>query len=617
MSINVYTEYDRGQPYCVFDLQEFDTQVAKFLLKLGFEKLSKFKYRISTQKYAKQQELNVRVMDIAGYQLNKLIKITDRQTSFTNLKYSKNYLTLEDGYLCIGYDHDMGRVVQGRMNGYDLTQVAGYFTDLGFKVDKERSHTGFRAFKAVCTCELLNKLVNDGYVKVSDEILKPYRDLVVLRHRLMRDYLQALKGFEYYGEFKLLDHQANYIRKALTWGSILAFDMGCGKTFTSLYQVAIYASIMELKVVVVCPKSVRTQWEVAAYEHFGMHISTCTWSSMPKPVDKPYVVIFDECHYMAEHTSARSEAALVLASRAIAVLALSGTVTKNGRASELFNILKCVGYPEVSKDSYIVKYGWDSITTRMPLIAKDLKDKYFYVSKKEVLDLPKKMRTKHVVELTPVQQEVYHAKFAEFMKRYDERVRLGMVSSSNRTEYLVALQGLRLGLAVAKAEHTASLVSMLVQLYGQSVVIFSDFQEPLNIIEQRLTAKGVSYTRLVSEDNPSTRYNRQQDFKAGTVKVFMTTYKCGGVGIDLTPCSNLILNDSPYTPADKLQAEDRCHRIGQIEDLTVHIVTWQDPSDIEGKLESILHEKQDIINVLNDDDMTLEVDCIAGVEIVC
>jgi SWI/SNF-related matrix-associated actin-dependent regulator 1 of chromatin subfamily A len=45
--------------------------------------------------------------------------------------------------------------------------------------------------------------------------------------------------------------------------------------------------------------------------------------------------------------------------------------------------------------------------------------------------------------------------------------------------------------------------------------------------------------------------------------------RAGGIGINLTSADTCILHDLDFNPFNDLQAEDRCHRIGQTKPVTV------------------------------------------------
>ena len=46
-------------------------------------------------------------------------------------------------------------------------------------------------------------------------------------------------------------------------------------------------------------------------------------------------------------------------------------------------------------------------------------------------------------------------------------------------------------------------------------------------------------------------------------------YRAGGMGINLTSADTCILHDLDFNPFNDLQAEDRCHRIGQTKPVTI------------------------------------------------
>ena len=53
------------------------------------------------------------------------------------------------------------------------------------------------------------------------------------------------------------------------------------------------------------------------------------------------------------------------------------------------------------------------------------------------------------------------------------------------------------------------------------------------------------------------------------VPVFLLTTKAGGVGINLTTASVVILFDPDFNPYNNLQAQDRAYQIGQMRDVNV------------------------------------------------
>ncbi|KAK8899684.1 choline dehydrogenase 6 [Tritrichomonas musculus] len=99
---------------------------------------------------------------------------------------------------------------------------------------------------------------------------------------------------------------------------------------------------------------------------------------------------------------------------------------------------------------------------------------------------------------------------------------------------------------------------------NHKVLIFSQMVKILDLLENYLNYKGYKYERLdggVQENERQQsieRFNRGQD-----LFVFLLSTKAGGVGINLTTADTVIIYDPDWNPQNDIQAEARCHRIGQ------------------------------------------------------
>ncbi|KAG5191194.1 P-loop containing nucleoside triphosphate hydrolase protein [Tribonema minus] len=107
---------------------------------------------------------------------------------------------------------------------------------------------------------------------------------------------------------------------------------------------------------------------------------------------------------------------------------------------------------------------------------------------------------------------------------------------------------------------------------GHRVLIFSQFKIMLDIIEDFLIGRRYSYGRI---DGNITGPNRQRQIDAfqaegSTMFVMMLSTKAGGVGITLTAADTVIIFDSDWNPQNDLQAQARCHRIGQTKSVKVY-----------------------------------------------
>lgn len=106
---------------------------------------------------------------------------------------------------------------------------------------------------------------------------------------------------------------------------------------------------------------------------------------------------------------------------------------------------------------------------------------------------------------------------------------------------------------------------------GHKVLIFSQFTTVLNILEDYCALKGYDYCRLdgsvpfAERREDMTRFNEDKDCFA-----YLLSTRAGGLGINLTGADTVIIYDSDWNPQADLQAQDRCHRIGQTRKVMVY-----------------------------------------------
>ncbi|XP_063240792.1 lymphoid-specific helicase-like isoform X2 [Bacillus rossius redtenbacheri] len=99
---------------------------------------------------------------------------------------------------------------------------------------------------------------------------------------------------------------------------------------------------------------------------------------------------------------------------------------------------------------------------------------------------------------------------------------------------------------------------------GHKVLLFSTFVMVLDLVEELLDIRGFSYCRLDGSASLDRREGSVQRFSAdASVFVFLLSTRAGGLGINLTAADTVIIFDSDWNPQVDLQAQDRCHRIGQ------------------------------------------------------
>lgn len=111
---------------------------------------------------------------------------------------------------------------------------------------------------------------------------------------------------------------------------------------------------------------------------------------------------------------------------------------------------------------------------------------------------------------------------------------------------------------------------------GHRVLIFSQFLENLDIVEDFLTGLDLPYCRL---DGKLTARQKQQQIDAfnepdSPYFAFLLSTRSGGVGINLATADTVIIMDPDFNPKQDMQALSRAHRIGQTNTVMVfHLVT--------------------------------------------
>ena len=104
---------------------------------------------------------------------------------------------------------------------------------------------------------------------------------------------------------------------------------------------------------------------------------------------------------------------------------------------------------------------------------------------------------------------------------------------------------------------------------NHKVLMFSSFVKYLNIYEEYLREKKISYVMLTGEtaDREAVIRRFQTDER---VQVFLISLKAGGVGINLTSADYVFILDPWWNPSAENQAVDRAHRIGQTKNVFVY-----------------------------------------------
>lgn len=150
---------------------------------------------------------------------------------------------------------------------------------------------------------------------------------------------------------------------------------------------------------------------------------------------------------------------------------------------------------------------------------------------------------------------------------------------------------------------------------GHRVLIFSQFLNMLDIVEDFLDGLGLFYQRLDGSMGSLQKQKRIDEFNAPNSRLFafLLSTRAGGVGINLATADTVIILDPDFNPHQDIQALSRAHRIGQKSKVLVFQLTTR--STAEEKIMQIGKKKMALDHALieqmdADEDETLDVESI-------
>lgn len=107
---------------------------------------------------------------------------------------------------------------------------------------------------------------------------------------------------------------------------------------------------------------------------------------------------------------------------------------------------------------------------------------------------------------------------------------------------------------------------------GHRVLIFSQMVRCLDILEDYIVQKKYPFERIDGRVRGNLRQAAIDRFSKPDSDrfVFLLCTRAGGLGINLTAADTVIIFDSDWNPQNDLQAQARCHRIGQSKSVKVY-----------------------------------------------
>jgi SWI/SNF-related matrix-associated actin-dependent regulator 1 of chromatin subfamily A len=105
---------------------------------------------------------------------------------------------------------------------------------------------------------------------------------------------------------------------------------------------------------------------------------------------------------------------------------------------------------------------------------------------------------------------------------------------------------------------------------GKKVLVFSQMTRVLDILEVAASLEGWPFLRMDGNTPVPERQGIIDRFNTEPIFVFFLSTRAAGLGINLTAADTVIFYDISFNPHVDLQAEDRCHRLGQSKEVTIY-----------------------------------------------
>ena len=378
---------------------------------------------------------------------------------------------------------------------------------------------------------------------------------------------------------RLYPHQREGVLKAAAWGKAMIGDeMGVGKTAQGIALAKHFGG----RTCIVCPSYLCKNWKREMEFWYPEHEISIVNKTVPdtsaiisydlthrRVLGSFNVLILDESHYVKNKSAKRTKAIMKLAKKTPHVFLLSGTPAPN-KPVELWTQLAMLmhigtytsfthrycgakqsplGFVDVSGATHREELAWFMKST---CLIRRLK--------RDVLQhLPDKTRTTLEVD---VQCKGMKAKFA----RWKEINRLCLERETH--ELIFERKQIVSELFNMTANAKVDVIKKICADLPPRTLIFHHHKVLGDAIEAALP----HCMRIDGSTPQDKRDEYVTDFQEGRVDYCCLSMLAAGTGITLTRATNIVFAELYFVPGVLLQCEDRAHRIGLEEPLTVTYV---------------------------------------------
>jgi SWI/SNF-related matrix-associated actin-dependent regulator 1 of chromatin subfamily A len=289
-------------------------------------------------------------------------------------------------------------------------------------------------------------------------------------------------------------------------------------------------------------------------------------------------IVLDECQQIKNSESQRTMFTRALARVVPNVIALSGTPIKN-HAAEYFPILNILNPQMFPREANFVRYECDSYFNGYGYKTGGLRDPERFLAKtknfiirrerEEVMpDLPKIQRQFQLHEMGADVERAYVEAFKMFRNEYNKGGDSSMGSFDEASNILAYLSRMRHLTGLAKIDPCIDNVMEFLGSTERKMTIFHHHTDVGDILEEKLTKVLLELglarpLRITRDDKPEVRYEKVLEFTNNPLcRILIASTLASGEGLNLQVCSDCLMLERQWNPANEEQAEARFPRPG-------------------------------------------------------
>jgi SNF2 family DNA or RNA helicase len=346
----------------------------------------------------------------------------------------------------------------------------------------------------------------------------------------------------------------NWFREVLDWVGIVAqiIDKGIEQPHTDIFPVTIMSIDLLRRV-------------------------TNGGNAWPEEIWSKYkTVIIDECQAIKSPEAQRTKWVREKFASTPYRIALSGTPIKNnaGEYFTVLNLLRPDKFPSLSRflSLDVTFNGFKAGGLRYPQQFKaKTEDFIIRYERKDVLpDLPSIFRTFRTVEMD---DEELIRRYTDTVKEFQDWMddNEGKLSTTGFTSLLAFFARMRQITGIAKVPAAIDFIEEFLLETDRKLVIFLHHKETANLLVNRLnkTMKDAGMPDVLVYHSGLNSLQRQQvvdDFWKPEHRIMVASTLAAGEGINLQCCSDCLIMERQWNPANEEQAEARFPRPGQTAD---------------------------------------------------